>query len=103
MDQCRKPDSTAASPPDVLWTILAGPFTRADRLRAFVTAVRRIEGVTNLVAERFQLGELVLTLRYAGEGSLIGWLAALPDCAAAVEPEGDGALRLVITNTPPDG
>jgi hypothetical protein len=59
------------------WTVVAGPFTRPEQLRGFIAAVAGIDGVTDLVAQRFRLGELSLSLRYHGAEPLADRLAAL--------------------------
>ncbi len=82
------------------WTVTAGPITRAAQLRAFIAAIGAIEGVTDLVAERFRLGELSLTLRYSGALPLAGCLAALSGFALRVETEGGGTIRLWIDGAP---
>ncbi len=80
------------------WRLVAGPFTSASRMRDFLTALAGLAGVTELVAERFQQGELALRLRYAGERPLAEALAGL---TARVEPAGCGTLRLVLAADTP--
>lgn len=92
----------AAAPRDGRWRVTAAPFTRAGRLRAFLTAVGRIEGVSELVAERFQQGEVALRLRYAGAPPLAGCLAALVEFTPRVETVGGDTLRLRLEQGPPN-
>jgi len=95
MEHCATPPS-AAAPEAARWSITAAPFTRADRLRAFLTAVGGIEGVTELVAERFRWGAVSLSLRYSGSDSLVNCLAALPNFRPAVETEAGATVRLLL-------
>lgn len=95
MDEQRR--KTDAMPPvSGRWRVVAGPFTRAECLRTFLARVAGIDGVTGLVAERFQHGEVALRLRYAGGRPLADCLAALVEFTPRVETAERGMLRLVL-------
>ena len=102
MDEHQQPGADATRSVSGRWHVVAGPFTRAERLRAFLTLVGAIDGVTGLVAERFQQGEVALRLRYAGGPPLADCLAALVGFAPRVEMAGSGMLRLVLEYKSPD-
>ncbi len=88
--------ASTGAPQGSAWTVVAGPFTRADRLRGFIAAVGGIEGVTRLVARRFRGGQLSLSVCYRGTEPLAGRLAALAEFSPRVDAETSVAIWLEL-------
>jgi hypothetical protein len=92
-----------AAPCAGAWTVVAGPFTRPDRLRRFIAAIAGIEGVTHVVARRFRLGELSLSLCYSGAAPLASRLAGLAEFRPRVVDASSVAIWLDLGEGEPDG
>src|SRR5947209_3475024 len=87
-------DVAAAEAAAVQLTLVAGPFTRAERLRRFVQAVETLPDMREAAIVGLEQGMLSLALQYADALPLLERLWALTEFPFAVEQQDEDRLVL---------